>query len=159
MDTINYLDFSEQLLWRIAMRIREVEVRYKSGKNVQEVVSSPEDVARFMRDKVRGLCREKFFMLGVDNKNRVNVWEEVSSGTVSEAVIHPREVFQAAILCNCSSIILCHNHPSGVLAPSAEDKATTKRMKEAGEILGIPILDHVIVSESGYYSLKEEGWL
>ncbi len=80
-------------------------------------------------------------------------------GTISEALVHPREVFREAIREAGSSIIIAHNHPSGVLTPSREDIHTTKRIKEAGEIIGIELLDHLIITESSYLSLKEEGYL
>lgn len=81
------------------------------------------------------------------------------TGTVSESIVHPREVFGAAILGNCSGIIIAHNHPSGTLTPSRQDLETTMRPVDAGKIIGIPIIDHIIIgfNSANYYSLKEEG--
>jgi len=82
----------------------------------------------------------------------------VSIGSLDASIVHPREVYKVAILANSSSIIVCHNHPSGDPTPSREDINVTKMLKEAGELLGIPVLDHIIVgSEGAYYSLKERG--
>jgi DNA repair protein RadC len=83
----------------------------------------------------------------------------VSIGTISEAIVHPREVFKEAIRESGSSIIVAHNHPSGEVNPSKEDISTTKRLSEAGRLIGIPLLDHVIVCDSSYYSMKENGYL
>jgi DNA repair protein RadC len=95
----------------------------------------------------------------LDTKNRLLSWETVSLGTLSTSVVHPREVFKGAILANAASIILCHNHPSGDPKPSAEDIAITKRLAEAGKILGIDVLDHIIFGEEGFVSLKERNFV
>jgi DNA repair protein RadC len=83
----------------------------------------------------------------------------VSLGTLDRALVHPREVFSPAFEDRCSAIIVAHNHPSGTLNPSPEDLDITKRLKQAGDILGIKVLDHLIVTKEGYYSLLEHGQL
>jgi DNA repair protein RadC len=80
-------------------------------------------------------------------------------GSVNASIVHPREVFKGAIALSAASLLVAHNHPSGDPAPSEEDLALTRRLREAGELLGIPLLDHVIVGEGAYRSLKEEGQL
>lgn len=84
---------------------------------------------------------------------------EISHGDLSASIIHPREIFKRAMLNNAASIILAHNHPSGNLEPSYEDKEMTKRLKNAGELLGIPLVDHIILSGEGYYSFKNHDLL
>ena len=99
-------------------------------------------------------------VLMLDTKNRVIGINTVSVGILDSALVHPREVFKPAILCNASSIILAHNHPSGDPSPSFEDQRVTKRIKEAGDLLGIEVLDHVVVGEQGRFcSLKERGMM
>lgn len=139
------------------MVIRELEVRY-SGKNTEIIkVSSPEAVHKTVLPFYENQCKEIFSILCVDNKNNIQSFQKISIGTISEAIVHPREVFQGAVLSNSAAVIMVHNHPSGVLTPSREDILTTKRLVEAGIIMGIPVLDHVIISDNSYYSLKESG--
>jgi len=106
-----------------------------------------------------GLEREEFRVLVLNNKNGILKNSMVSAGTVSEALVHPREVFRDAIREGAASLIVAHNHPTGELTPSKEDISTTRRLVEAGTIIGIPILDHVIITDTSYYSFKEGGYL
>jgi len=99
--------------------------------------------------------KEHFYAIGLNNKNVIQYVDLVSIGTVSETLVHPREVFRMAIHKNVSGIVIAHNHPSGEIKPSKQDIATTERLKEAGNIIGISILDHVIVGDC-YYSMVEE---
>ena len=102
--------------------------------------------------------KEHFWAMGLDTKNKIQYLELISLGIVNQALVHPREVFRFAIMKGVSSLILCHNHPTGDPSPSREDVAITLRLVEAGNILGITVLDHVIVGEAGgYYSLREGG--
>lgn len=115
------------------------------------------DAAELMRS-ILDADREKLVCLHLDAKHRVQGFEIVAIGSLTAAIIHPREVFKAAILDNSNSIIIMHNHPSGDTAPSAEDIAITDKLREAGNILGITLLDHVIVAASGdYTSFAEKG--
>jgi len=149
------------------MRVREIEIRYKAGINISEVktIDSPEAVYKVLRSKLEDMTRELFFVLCLDNKNRMYGYNIVSMGTVSESLVHPREVFQVAeafkeaLITNSCSIIVAHNHPSGITKPSIEDIATTKRLVDAGKILGIPLLDHVIIGNDSYASMKEQGYM
>ncbi len=99
-------------------------------------------------------------MACVNAKNEVNAIEIVSTGTLSSALVHPREIFKAAILSNAHAVILCHNHPSGDPAPSREDREITRRLVEAGMLMGIEVLDHVIIGDHHrYVSFRERGLL
>ncbi|MGM9532028.1 JAB domain-containing protein, partial [Intestinibacter sp.] len=91
----------------------------------------------------------------LDTKNQPTNISVVSVGSVNASIVHPREVFKTAILSNSSKIMLAHNHPSQILKPSAEDKLITKRIQDAGEILGIELLDHLILGDNKYFSFKE----
>ncbi len=121
-------------------------------------VDSPALVWKHIMPEFVGLRREEFRVLVLNNKNHVIRKCVVSVGTISEAIVHPREVFREAIREAGSSIIIAHNHPSGVLTPSKEDIQTTRRIREAGEIIGIELLDHLIISETSYLSMREEGY-
>ena len=102
--------------------------------------------------------RELFVVLALDARNRPIGTNIVSIGSLSASVVHPREVFKFAILANANALILAHNHPSGDPEPSQDDREITKRLQEAGTLMGIEILDHLILGES-WLSFKERGWM
>lgn len=141
--------------------IREMYMKYRITRRKLDrcLFDSPEKVWALMRTMIGNETQEVFTVLCLDNKNNLVGWAEVSRGTVSEAIIHPREIFKFAIHSNSSSIVICHNHPSGTLSPSGDDIKTTRRLVEAGKILGIEVLDHVIVTADSFLSLKEEGFM
>jgi DNA repair protein RadC len=114
-------------------------------------------VASLLRSKGALGEQEKFFVLTLNCKNRLIGVHNVFLGSLSECLIHPREVFRKAIADNAFSVIIAHNHPSGDSNPSAEDKSTTQRLVDCSRILGIPVLDHVIVSACDYFSFTDEG--
>ena len=141
------------------MYVRELEVRYKELTEKLVQISSPQAVYDVMKEDVKGLAQEKFWVLGVNYKNQIHLKQLISVGTVNESIIHPREVFKGMVVANASAIILVHNHPSGVLDPSDDDITVSKRLIDAGVLMGIPVLDHVIVSDTGFLSCKEDGYL
>ena len=120
-------------------------------------VSSPGKVAELVMPRLRFLKKEHFLAIHLNTKNRVLAIETISIGTLDSSLVHPREVFRAAIKNSCASLILVHNHPSGEPYPSNEDLNITRRLKESGELLGIPVLDHIIIGGNKYISLREEG--
>ena len=122
------------------------------------VISSPTDVDRLLRGRIANLDRENFVAVLLNTKNEVIETPTVSVGTLSSSLVHPREVFKPAVRASAASVILAHNHPSGKVEPSREDREVTGRLSEAAEILGIEVLDHVIVGD-GYFSMKERGML
>jgi len=128
-----------------------------SASNI--MFNSPEKVWKLLYPEMVCLKREEFRVIILNNKNRLLKKVTVSIGTVTEALIHPREIFREAIREAAASIIVAHNHPSGDVFPSKEDIETTRRIKDAGIIIGIELLDHVIIGSSGYLSLKEAGYL
>lgn len=121
--------------------IRERELIYDGNR-----VTAPEQAAAAFCALVGNPDREYFVAMLLDNKNRISSIYQVSQGSLNQSFVHPRETFKAAILANSAAIIFVHNHPSGDLEPSREDIAITRRLKEAGEILGINVLDHIIVN-------------
>jgi len=121
-------------------------------------IRSPRDIRNLMVQILESSDREMMIAAFLDTKNGVIGLHIVSVGDLSSTLVHPREVFKAAILANAASLILGHNHPSGDPAPSPEDIAVTRRISEAGELLGIELLDHVIIGDVGRFSsLKEKG--
>lgn len=122
------------------------------------MISSPADVDRLLRGRIANLDRENFVVVLLNTKNEVIESPLVSVGTLSAALVHPREVFKPAIRASAASVILAHNHPSGKVEPSREDREITGRLVESAEILGIEVLDHVILGD-GFYSMKEHGKL
>jgi DNA repair protein RadC len=122
------------------------------------VISSPADVERLVRGRIANLDRENFVVVLLNTKNEVIETPTVSIGTLGASLVHPREVFKPAIRASAASVILAHNHPSGKVEPSREDREVTRRLGEAAGILGIEMLDHVIVGD-GYFSMKEHGML
>ena len=122
-------------------------------------LSNPKSVWKFLLPELAGQKVEMFFALVLNNKNRLIKKSIISIGTVNETLVHPREVFIGAIRESGTSIIVVHNHTSGFLKPSREDINTTERLIEAGNIIGIRLLDHIIVSTNGYLSMREEGYL
>src|SRR5207302_8829691 len=112
-----------------------------------------------IKEEFGRLDREVFLALVLDGKNQLLGFNQVSVGSLSAALVHPREVFKAAILANAAAIILVHNHPSGDPEPSPEDRAITGRLKEAGELLGIKVLDHVVIGDGRYVSFADQQLL
>jgi len=125
--------------------------------DIPKVINKPDDAASIIHDIIGDSDRENFVVLCLDQKNKVVSAEIVSIGTINQCLVHPREVFKAAMLSNAVSIVIAHNHPSGELTPSTEDKTLTGRLLDAGEILGIKVLDHVIVGgdKDKFTSLRE----
>ncbi|OEF98109.1 hypothetical protein BHF71_03225 [Vulcanibacillus modesticaldus] len=122
-------------------------------------IRSPRDVANFILEDMKHLKQEHFIALLLDTKNQIIAKETISIGSLNSSIVHPREVFKPAIKKSVSAIIVVHNHPSGDPTPSKEDIEVTNRLVEAGNILGIDLLDHVIIGDSRYISLKDRGML
>jgi DNA repair protein RadC len=125
-------------------------------KPIPEGVYNPAQVAEKCKS-FRKAKKEHFCVFFLDTQNRILGKETVSIGTLNISLIHPRECFRTAILKTAASVIFVHNHPSGGLEPSAEDLNVTKRLKDAGKLLGIEVLDHVIVTAESYVSLRDEN--
>lgn len=134
-------------------------IRYAHGNPDCErpMISSPKDVYNIVRGELEYLTVEQFMVLGLSTKNHVNFRHTVSVGSLNASIVHPRETFRMLIRRSCAAAILVHNHPSGDPTPSIEDVSLTKKLVEAGQIINIPVLDHIIVGQARYVSLKEKG--
>ncbi|AOZ91911.1 RadC family protein [Paenibacillus crassostreae] len=120
-------------------------------------IRSPQDAVDVLSEQLRYLQKEHFVCLFLNTKNHIIAQETLSMGSLNASIVHPREVFRAAIKCSSASIICAHNHPSGDPTPSPEDISLTSRLVEAGQLIGIDVLDHVIIGDGDYISLKEQG--
>lgn len=147
---------------KIMTKYRLELVKEESHKyEVETRISCPKDVYEILTKVCRIQCNaeEVFILITLNTKNIVTGYFEVHRGTINTSLVHPREVFKRALLNNASNIMVAHNHPSGDPNPSKEDIQITERLKEAGNLLGINLLDHIIVGEDKYISLKEKGVL
>jgi DNA repair protein RadC len=149
-----------------AAKAVELLAAFEIGRRVQAmrspaspVIRTPGDVARRMIPMLRDRPTEVFTVLVLDAKNAVKCDLELSAGTLNASLVHPREVFKAAIDRMAASVIVVHNHPSGNPEPSREDIEVTRQLAEAGKIVGIPLHDHIIVAGDRYTSLAERGLL
>ena len=125
-----------------------------AGEKPRPILKSPEDVIGEVRSQLKGKKKEHFLVLCLDTRNRLINRRLVSMGSLDTSIVHPREVFKEAVSSCAASVIFAHNHPSGDPEPSKEDIELTKRLARAGEIVGINVLDHIIVCDEGFISLK-----
>lgn len=123
------------------------------------VIRSPEDCANYCMNDMRFLTQEHFVCLYLNTKNQILHKQTIFIGSLNASIVHPREVFKEAFRRSAASIICVHNHPSGDPTPSREDIEVTKRLSECGKIIGIDLLDHIIIGEKKYVSLKEKGYV
>ncbi len=151
---------------RRVRRVRELVVSYKPLRvplPVNGTVSRPREAARLAAAILAGTTVEHVLALHFDTKHKLIGVHVVSVGTLDASLVHPREVFKAAYLSNASALILAHNHPSGDPTPSGEDRALSDRLRQAGELLGVTLLDFVIVTDPAeglrYHSFRESGVL
>ncbi|MCD6390446.1 MAG: DNA repair protein RadC [Dehalococcoidia bacterium] len=127
------------------------------GEKPRPALLSPEDVVAIVRSQLKGKKKEHFLVLCLDTRNRLINCMPVSIGSLDTSIVHPREAFKEAVSSSAASVIFVHNHPSGDPEPSKEDVELTKRLAKAGEIIGIDVLDHIVVCDKSYLSLKDKG--
>lgn len=129
------------------------------GGESMPVIRSPQDIAALVMEEMRLLDREHFKTISVNTKNQVLAIETVSIGSLNSSIVHPREVFKNPLKRSAAAIVLVHNHPSGDPTPSSEDVAVTGRLVEGGKILGMEILDHIVIGDKKYVSLREKNMM
>lgn len=120
-------------------------------------IKSVPEIAKFLKEFIGPTDREHLVMVALNARGRVVAVNEISVGTVSASIAHPREIFKPAILANASAIIIAHNHPSNEVDPSEEDKKLTERVKQAGNILGITCFDHLVVGDERFFSMENNA--
>jgi len=137
-------------VFEISRRVSTQTPSYKSRELV-----NPEKVFKFMRSRIKDYAKEHFFMIALNSRD----WSinEVSIGTLDSSLVHPREVFSEAIKNKAASVIFVHNHPSGDTEPSEEDLATTKKLIDSGNILGIKVIDHIVITKSSFLSIQNQN--
>lgn len=149
---------------RLASRLaaaRELAGRLRTNEKraPRLYLTGPEDVADMFMREMAALDREHFRAVLLNTKNRILGVRTISIGSLNASIVHAREVFKAAVAESAQAIVLVHNHPSGLPEPSTEDIVVTERLAEAGRILGIEVLDHIVLGSQGFVSLKEMGHL
>ena len=132
---------------------------FEERRPASQPIRSGRDVAQLLGPRSRDLDKEMFFALLLDGRHRVAQIERVSVGTLTSSMVHPREVFAPAIRASAAAIIVAHNHPSGDPTPSRQDLEVTARLADVGELVGIRLLDHVILGDPDFVSLRELGYL
>jgi len=148
----------------MAYRLKTFRVQFVSEPG-DCVAGSPcrsaNDVERVARDIYQTLDADKehFVLLALNNKNRVNGFKVISTGSLTASLVHPREVWRSALSLCAAAVVFVHNHPSGDPAPSAEDQDITRRLKETGDVLGIRVLDHVVLGQDRCFSFNDRGLL
>lgn len=131
----------------------------RSEFKTKQKVNSPQAIHEFFKSEMQFEKVEKFIVVFLNVKNEIMSWEIISIGSLNASIVHPREVFNRAIKKSAAAIIAVHNHPSGYPTPSREDFGVTTRLSEAGNIVGIHLIDHIIIGRESYYSFKENGQL
>jgi DNA repair protein RadC len=145
--------------FEIAKRLnKSILVDEQAGKALKPI-TSPDEIIGLIRSKISDFSKEQFLVISLDTRNRPLGIDNVSVGTLTASLVHPRETYECAIRKHAASIIVSHNHPSGDEEPSEEDIKITQRLKEAGKVMGIELLDHIVVTKSSYCSLKEKGMI
>jgi DNA repair protein RadC len=142
--------------FEIAKRIRIENLKENEIKLNTDSVTNPQLAVEMIRNKITSYSKEHFIIMSFDTRNRVLGIDNISIGTLTASMVHPRETFEAAIKRHAAQIIAAHNHPSGDCHPSEEDIKITKRLIEAGKIMGIEVIDHLIITPDNYYSFKEK---
>ncbi len=137
----------------------ELGVRRSMADNKKEVITSSRDIAQYLQAQLQYKKHEVFAVIFLNRSNKINHYEVISEGGITGTVADPRIILRKALEHEAVSLVLCHNHPSGSLKPSRQDEELTNKIKEASKYFDIKVLDHIIVSEEGYYSFADEGLL
>lgn len=141
----------------LGKRYRKEREKNEDIRLKRETINDAKTAVEHIREIITDYSKEQFFVLNLDVRNRIIDVDKISEGTLTASLVHPRETFESAIRKHSASIMVAHNHPSGDTQPSEEDIRITRRLKDAGNILGIQLLDHIIITKHKYSSLKEMG--
>ena len=144
-----------EILGCIELAKRLQQIKFTESATVQ----TAREVYEYIGAKLKFEQQEKFYALFLNTKNQIIKEKLLFIGTLNMSIVHPRDVFKEAVLSNCAAVICVHNHPSGNPAPSKEDIIMTKKLVEIGEMMAIPILDHIIIGQENYYSLKANHFI
>jgi DNA repair protein RadC len=133
------------------------EQRADEDRKKYNAVTSPDEIYNILKEKISNFSKEHFYVISLDTRNNFIGMDEISVGTLTASLVHPRETFESAIKRHAAQIVIAHNHPSGETEPSEDDLKITKRLFDAGKIMGIEVLDHIIITKNGYLSFKEKN--
>ena len=139
---------------KVFQELLKISLKEKIPKKI--TLGSPKEVVDYLREKIGKEKKEYFLILSLDARSNLINIKTISIGSLDANIVHPREVFKKAIECSAASVILVHNHPSGDPEPSEDDLEITKRLTEAGKLLGITVLDHIIITKNGFLSFKDK---
>lgn len=138
----------------------ELGKRISSYKSIDTyMIRSPEDGANYVMEEMRNLAQEHFVALFLNTKNQIIHRQTLFIGSLNASIVHPRELFREAVRRSAASVLVCHNQPSGDPTPSQEDILVTKRLVESGKIIGIEVIDHLVIGNERFVSLKQKGYL
>ncbi|WP_156291200.1 RadC family protein [Oceanobacillus salinisoli] len=154
---IKGIGYAKGVLLLSAIEIGKRMNQYRSEEKY--IIRSPDDGADYIMEEMRNLSQEHFVVLFLNTKNQVIHRQTIFIGSLNASIVHPREVFREAVKRSAASIIVAHNHPSGDPTPSQEDIHVTRRLVESGKMIGIELLDHLIIGDRKFVSLKEKGYL
>lgn len=157
LTTIKGIGTAKGVLLLSAMEVGKRMSQYKQEDRY--VIRSPKDGADYIMEEMRSLNQEHFVALFLNTKNQIVHRQTIFIGSLNASIVHPREIFREAVKRSAASIICAHNHPSGDPSPSQEDIHITRRLAEAGKMIGIEVLDHLVIGDRKYVSLKEKGYL
>ncbi len=141
----------------VVFAVRELAKRLLRQKPKPRIIDGPKEAAAYAKEYLAMESKEHFCLLLLNTKNHVIGWHVVSIGSLTASIVHPREVFSVAVVHHAAAIILAHNHPSGDPTPSREDIAVTQRLSKTGKVMDIPVLDHIILGNGRFVSMKEKG--
>lgn len=141
---------------RMAIEERVFEESEAMKRRNSDTITSPDKLFEIIKSKITQFSKEHFFVVSLDTRNNLIGVDEISVGTLTASLVHPRETFESAIRRHAAKIIISHNHPSGETDPSDDDMKITRRLVDAGKIMGIEVLDHIIVTKTSYLSFKEQ---
>lgn len=141
----------------VCWKFKEAPAKFLHFPASTSQITCPADIFQAFKNMFDRQVRERFIVVWLSSSNHVIGYEIITEGLLNSSLVHPREVFRGAIVATCASIIIAHNHPSGNLEPSREDISITKQIVEAGKIIGIPVHDHIIFTDSTYSSFSEKG--
>lgn len=157
LTAIKGIGTAKGLLMLSAIELGRRMAQYKP--NDRYIIRSPEDGADYVMEEMRALHQEHFVVLFLNTKNQIIHQQTIFIGSLNASIVHPREVYREAVKRSAASIICAHNHPSGDPAPSQEDIHVTRRLVESGKMIGIEVLDHLVIGDRKYVSLKEKGYI
>jgi DNA repair protein RadC len=143
--------------FELSKRLLKENVEIEKDRVRKNAITSPSEIVKFIQTEIDDYSKEHFFVISFDVRNRIIGIDKTSKGTLSASLVHPRETFESAIRRHAAQIIVAHNHPSGDCEPSEDDIRITKRLYEAGKIMGIELMDHIIVTKENYCSLKDKN--